>query len=117
MEIEDNLSKLSIDEMVELLKYANSIVAKWTIPIVYILANSEDGARFNEIKSQIPGITGTTLTARLRTLEDCGVVSRTVVPDTPVRVEYRLTEYGMEVVPLIMGTLRWCKKGLQPIDV
>jgi DNA-binding HxlR family transcriptional regulator len=50
--------------------------------------------RYSELQAALPGITPQALTVQLRQLEADGVVSRTVYPQIPARVEYRLSEFG-----------------------
>lgn len=50
--------------------------------------------RFTELRTALPGITAQALTLQLRQLEADGIVSRTVYPEVPARVEYALTEFG-----------------------
>ena len=60
-----------------------------------ILFELKSGAkRFSELQMALPGITAQALTVQLRQLEADEVVARTLYPETPVRVEYALSEYG-----------------------
>ena len=65
---------------------------RWTGAIIFVLLQSR--CRFAALREAIPDITDRMLSDRLRELEAEGVVARTVVPDTPVRVEYALTKKG-----------------------
>jgi len=65
---------------------------KWSVLIVMYLAAGP--TRFNELKRQIGGITQRMLTLTLRKLEREGLVSRTVHPEVPPKVEYALTALG-----------------------
>jgi DNA-binding HxlR family transcriptional regulator len=72
------------------------LAGPWTTYIVWIL--SERGnQRFGTLKRQIGGISTRMLTARLRLLEEYGVVSRHVVQTTPPQVSYELTARGREL--------------------
>jgi len=53
------------------------------------------------------GISQKVLTAQLRELEASGVVTRTVYPEVPPRVEYALTELGRELIPVLEGLHAW----------
>ena len=65
---------------------------RWTGAILRVLL---DGAeRFSDIAAAVPGLTDRMLSERLKELEAEGVVTRTVSPETPVRIEYRLTPKG-----------------------
>jgi DNA-binding HxlR family transcriptional regulator len=85
------------------------IGGKWKPIIMYRLG---DGGtlRFSEIKRSIPNITQKMLTQQLRELEADGVVHRQVFPQVPPRVEYRLTDIGRSVMPVIDSLCRWGKE-------
>lgn len=75
------------------------ISGKWTLLVIRDLA---DGARrFCELERSLDGISPRTLSLRLRSLEEHGVVERHTYPEVPPRVEYALTEKGEALVPLI----------------
>ena len=65
---------------------------KWTVLIVVLLGDGPK--RFNEIKRMVGGISQRMLTFTLRGLERDGLVTRTVFPTSPQRVEYELTKLG-----------------------
>lgn len=71
----------------------------WAPNVIWYL--SQDSRRFGELRLDIPKVSARVLSARLRELEEKGVVMRTVVPTTPPSVEYSLTELGRELVPAI----------------
>jgi DNA-binding HxlR family transcriptional regulator len=78
---------------------AEIISGKWTLLVIRDLA---DGSRrFCELEKSLEGISPRTLSLRLRALEDEGIVERRTYPEVPPRVEYRLTEKGDALVPLI----------------
>ena len=68
------------------------IADKWTIMVVGVLSHGP--MRFNALQRNIPGISHRMLTLTLRGLERDGLVSRTVTPTIPPRVDYELTELG-----------------------
>ena len=70
----------------------NRVGDKWSMLIVMVLATGS--RRFNELKREIDGISQRMLTRSLRGLERDGLVSRTVTPTIPPRVDYELTELG-----------------------
>ena len=76
----------------------------WTTNLVWQLSGGP--RRFGELIKDIPGISPKMLTARLRELEDKGVVDRTVTPTSPPSVEYSLSETGQELVPVIDSIVR-----------
>ncbi len=63
--------------------------------------------RFNELQKSIDGISQKALTEALRSMEADGIVSRTVYPEVPPRVEYSLTELGESMRPIIMSMESW----------
>ena len=71
----------------------------WAPNVIWYL--SQDSRRFGELRLDIPKVSARVLSARLRELEEKGVVMRTVVATTPPSVEYSLTELGRELVPAI----------------
>ena len=75
--------------------------SKWAILILQeLFAGSR---RTHEFLEALPGISTKTLTARLRELEGYGLVTRKVYPEVPPRVEYSLTEKGLEMQPVMMA--------------
>jgi len=75
------------------------IGAKWTALLVHDL--SEGPRRFSELERSCQGISPRTLAERLRALEADGILERRSYPETPPRVEYRLTEKGEALLPII----------------
>jgi DNA-binding HxlR family transcriptional regulator len=76
----------------------------WTANLIWRL--SGDPRRFSELRADIPRISAKVLTARLRALEDNGVVTRRVVASSPPSVEYALTDLGRELIPVIDTIVR-----------
>jgi DNA-binding HxlR family transcriptional regulator len=78
---------------------AEIISGKWTLLVIRDLA---DGSRrFCELERSLEGISPRTLSLRLRSLEEQGVVERHTYPEVPPRVEYALTAKGLALLPLI----------------
>ena len=76
-----------------------------------ILCHLQDGLlRYSEIRSKIPGITEKMLTVQLRELEKDGLVYRTVYPEFPPHVDYRLTEMASELIPVWEILEKWGAK-------
>ena len=71
----------------------------WTPNVIWYL--SAGPRRFSELKADIGRVSAKVLSARLRHLEEGGVITRTVVPTSPPSVEYALTELGRELTPVI----------------
>lgn len=63
--------------------------------------------RFNELKKDLEGISQKVLTDSLRSMEDDGIITRTVYPEVPLRVEYALSELGESMRPIINSMEAW----------
>jgi DNA-binding HxlR family transcriptional regulator len=72
--------------------------------------------RFNELQKNLEGISQKVLTDSLRSMESDGIITRTVYPEVPPRVEYALSELGESMRPIIKSMEEWgleYKKGLE----
>lgn len=78
---------------------AEIVCGKWTMLVIRDLA--EGVARFCELERSLEGISPRTLSLRLRSLEDEGIVERRTYPQVPPRVEYALTEKGRALIPIV----------------
>ena len=78
---------------------------KWTVLVVSSLANGS--RRFNELRREIPTVSQRMLTLTLRNLERDGIVSRTVTPTIPPRVDYELTPLGSSLVGPLREIEEW----------
>jgi DNA-binding HxlR family transcriptional regulator len=67
----------------------------------------DEKKRFGEIKRMIPSITQKMLTQQLRELEADGIIDREVFPVVPPKVEYRLTDYGLTLLPVLNAMAQW----------
>ena len=81
---------------------------RWTGAIVFVLLKAR--CRFATLRDAIPEITDRMLSERLQELEQEGVVERTVVPETPVRVEYALTKKGRALAVVVEAMTEWAHK-------
>jgi DNA-binding HxlR family transcriptional regulator len=89
--------------------HASELIGRrWTGAIIYVLLRSR--CRFATLRAAIPDITDRMLSERLQQLEQEGIVERTVVPDTPVRVEYALTKKGRALASAIDAISRWAER-------
>ena len=86
---------------------------KWTVLVVTTLANGSK--RFNELRREIPTVSQRMLTLTLRNLERDGLVSRTVTPSIPPRVDYELTELGRSLVGPLHGLELWALEHVDDI--
>lgn len=87
-------------------KALDIIGTKWTFLIVRDLL-IEKTLRFSELLKAMDGISPKTLSIRLKELEDQGIVSRTVFPEVPPRVEYTITEKGKQLEPIFIELKRF----------
>src|SRR5688572_1833596 len=78
---------------------------RWTGAIIFVLLGST--CRFATLRDAIPDITDRMLSERLQELEQEGLVERTVLPDTPIRVEYALSKKGKALKPAIEAIADW----------
>ena len=78
---------------------------KWKGVILFHLMDKT--LRFNELRRHLPAITQRMLTKQLRELEESGLISRTVYPVVPPRVEYALTPLGSTLKPVIRALAAW----------
>jgi DNA-binding HxlR family transcriptional regulator len=83
---------------------------RWTGMIIYQLLSGPQ--RFCTIESSI-GVSGRVLSERLKDLEIEGIVKRKVYPDTPVRIEYSLTDKGIALEPLMRDIEKWSQSWLE----
>ena len=84
------------------------IGGRWTGAVIHLLMNGR--MRFAELRSAIPDISDRMLSERLRELEAEGILARIVVPETPVRVEYELTEKGHALEQALCAVGKWAEK-------
>lgn len=81
------------------------IGSKWKLLIIRnLLARPW---RFNELKKDLEGISQKVLTDSLRSMEADGIITRTVYPEVPPRVEYSLTELGKSLKPILDSMWAW----------
>ena len=81
------------------------IGSKWKLLIIRNLLNRP--WRFNELQKSLEGISQKVLTDSLRSMEADGIITRTVFPEVPPRVEYSLSELGESLRPMINDMAKW----------
>lgn len=81
------------------------IGGRWKGVVLFWLLGGKH--RFGELKRRIPNCTERMLTLQLRELEEDGLVTRTVFPEVPPRVEYELTAFGQSLEPVLRGMREW----------
>lgn len=87
---------------------------KWSVLVIMLLG--EKPRRFNEIKRMVGGISQRMLTLTLRGLERDGLVTRTVFPTIPPRVDYELTELGRSLREPVQNLGSWAFENLPEIQ-
>jgi DNA-binding HxlR family transcriptional regulator len=88
------------------------IEGRWKMVIIFhLFANGV--LRFSELERAIPDASQKMLIQQLRDLERDGIVGRTVYPQVPPKVEYRLTEWGQAMCPALDALLEWA--ALRPV--
>lgn len=88
------------------------IGGRWTGALVRLLMGGR--ARFAELRDAIPEISDRMLSERLRVLETEGIISRHVLPDPPIRVEYELTQKGKELQKSLEAIGTWAERWVEP---
>ena len=81
------------------------IGSKWKLLIMRNLLKRP--WRFNELRRDLDGISQKVLTDSLRSMEEDGIITRTVYPEVPPRVEYALSELGESMRPIIQAMEQW----------
>lgn len=86
---------------------------KWRIPVINALCNGH--RRFREIERSIPGITTRMLSRELKEMKMNKLLARTVIPDTPVVVEYTPTDYCRTFGRIIPAMIEWGREHREKI--
>lgn len=86
---------------------------RWTGLIIHQLM--DEPKRFGQLTEEI-GISGRLLSERLKALETDGLVARTVHPETPVRIEYSLTQKGASLKPVMTEIEQWSKNWIEALE-
>ncbi len=105
-EILDNLDVENPSEVCPIKDVLAEMFDKWTMLIVLVLGKHKV-LRFADLKRSVVGISPKMLTKSLRTLERDGHVLRTVYPEVPIRVEYKLTEQGKLFLIKLIDLADW----------
>lgn len=81
---------------------------KWKVLIIRDLRGGTK--RFGELKKSLSGISQKVLTSNLRDMEENGLLTRRTYPEVPPRVEYKLTELGRSMFPILDEMEKWGRK-------
>ena len=84
------------------------IGGRWTGAVIQLLLHER--MRFAALRAAIPEISDRMLSERLKELEREGIVARIVIPETPVRVEYELTDKGRALEHALAAVGRWAER-------
>lgn len=95
-------------------KAVELIGRRWSGAIIQMLLQGP--SRYAELRTAIPDITDRMLSERLRELEEEKIVARTVIPETPVRVEYSLSAKGRALAPALDAIGHWAEKWVDVSD-
>lgn len=87
---------------------------KWSL-LVLLVIDGERVVRFNELNRLIPDISTRVLSTTLKTLEADGLIDRRVYAQVPPKVEYRLTDTGRSLIPLIMQLTEWAQANMKRV--
>ena len=87
---------------------------KWSFLVLLVL-NENGATRFNELCSKIPDVSSRVLSTTLKTLEADALISRKVYPIVPPKVEYKLTDIGISLIPIIMQLTEWAQSNMATI--
>ncbi|NIB99197.1 helix-turn-helix domain-containing protein [Halobacterium sp. R2-5] len=94
---------------------ASLVGKKWHPVIIHRLL--EDGPLgFNALQEEVDGISSKVLSESLDDLEEKQLVSRTIVSEKPVRVEYALTDLGQSLEPVVTALAEWGEQHLDPVE-
>jgi len=97
------------------LRIARNAFGKWSVEILELL-HPRRRASFGELRRLLDGISPRVLSAKLKLLEQNGLVERTIVPSRPPRPEYALTDRGQEVTRVGAPVLRYLREnGVRPL--
>lgn len=87
---------------------------RWAGVIVRALLGGR--SRFSDIARAVPDLSDRLLSERLKELEAAGVIVRHVIPETPVRVEYELSDKGRALGPVVEAISTWADQWIAPPD-
>ena len=87
------------------------LAGKWNIRVLWHLGNGPK--RYNELRQLMPGISEKVLIQTLRELEENEVVERVEVSETPLRIEYRFSDYGQTLVPVFRAMCNWGERHIE----
>jgi DNA-binding HxlR family transcriptional regulator len=100
--LRDNESRLAQELLGE-------VTAKWPLSVMRVLGQAQGPLRFSRVLERVEGISQKVLTQALRTLERHGLITRTLYPQVPPRVEYELTPLGVDLLAQVLSLWDWIR--------
>lgn len=92
-------------------EFLDRVADKWSMLIILVISKSPNQkARFSELRKNLYGISQTMLTQTLRSLERDGLVVRHIYPEIPPKVEYELTDLGVDIMTPMNQLVSWVSK-------
>lgn len=83
---------------------------KWTLIILRELIITDRPIRYNELAKALKKISSRTLSIKLRNLVNYGIIKKTIIDDSPIKVEYSLTEKGRELYKVVLPMAEWSER-------
>lgn len=88
---------------------------RWSLLVLLALHDKAEAMRFSDLCRAIPDVSQKMLTSTLRKLEADDLLSRTIYPKVPPRVEYKLTKRGKTLIPLLNQLVDWSLDNMDAI--
>ena len=88
---------------------------RWSLLVLLALHDKAEAMRFSDLCRAIPDVSQKMLTSTLRKLEADDLLSRTIYPEVPPRVEYKLTKRGKTLIPLLNQLVDWSLDNMDAI--
>ena len=88
---------------------------RWSLLVLHALHEKAEAMRFSDLCKAIPDVSQKMLTSTLRKLEADDLLSRTIYPEVPPRVEYKLTKRGKTLIPLLNQLVDWSLDNMDAI--
>lgn len=95
-------------------KLLDTLSDKWVT--LLLTALSQGPRRYSDLSRRVAGVSQKMLTQTLRGLERDGLVSRTLTPSVPVRVDYALTPLGESLMPLVAAIKSWAEAHMEDVE-
>lgn len=88
---------------------------RWSLLVLLTLQGNSQPMRFRDLCKAIPDVSQKMLTSTLRELEADDLIKRNIYPEVPPRVEYKLTERGLSLIPLLNQLVDWSLENMDAI--